>query len=377
MSDDELGPPQRRTDPIHVEPIIGDAELFAWLEELFYASPSSGSFPERIELRVVKGRYLDVFGPRIDQRTFAPESSEEARKKLPPKTPGRSGKPTKEELVHLANSFSLQMRRDCDVQNKSVAYGLFAWHMARGDEPYSRLIRRMKPTGVYSREHDGGRAQDDDDDSNSATTKLLLGLLDSERRDKRWMSELMASTVSGALERADARLERVETMIDSSWAKQIEYMKSIEANLSNAVERQLKVDQQRWRQQKADWALDQAAGIATFLLPALAKKVAGAAPDAPNPAMQFLTSMSAEEGAVAFGSASEDRETVSGGIFSNAQWQSLLRVARSSEPDDATVSSLVDSLTGEQIAQAQALFAVERLMPVIQWLHARRATPGP
>ena len=142
-----------------VEPVVVDEDFFKWLERLFYEPPAESQFPERLEVRIVIGRQRK-YGPLLENIPFAPAgASAEAIKKG-----AGNGKPSKEKLVELSNRILHSIQRDCDETRKATVYGIFAWHFARGDEPYQQYLKRCEPKGRYSKTN-GVEYEDDEEKS--------------------------------------------------------------------------------------------------------------------------------------------------------------------------------------------------------------------
>jgi hypothetical protein len=133
------------------------------------------------------------------------------------------------------------------------------------------VLFKLVPSGTVAMNAD--RVLDDEEENGALSTKLLLGLLDSERRDKRWSIEAAMNLISGVVERQDERLERMEQIVDGGWQKQAELIRAIESMHSGAQERAMKVEWQKWKQSKMDWGFDTLKGLAEVMLPAALAKL--------------------------------------------------------------------------------------------------------
>lgn len=92
-----------------------------WLERQYLVDG-----PEKIVCRVLHKPNFETLGAMVEQVCF------------PPATP----KPTREDLVVLAERFVRAMQHDADAQRRTVVYGIFAYRFARDCEFSSRYLHR-------------------------------------------------------------------------------------------------------------------------------------------------------------------------------------------------------------------------------------------
>lgn len=347
-----------------LHPTPSSEQLMNFLDRVFH-----GDFemPQKLTLCAVTGRMGQQMGPMIREFSFKPDE-----------------RPTVEQRVELANLIVHIFQDDADALNKKCTYGVHAFHLGRSDRFYSRVLIRMAPSGMTTALQDERGIGADDEEGNAASSRLLMELLQSERRDKRYTLELALSAISGAMERDAERIERMEKIVDGAWAKQIEMMKATESMLSQAADRQARSTWEAFKREKVAMAIEKAIGITEMVVPQLlarraersavedaAAKVASAS----NPVGQFLLSVSEEQGARAFG-AILGPDRVAGGVFSADQFTMLGRIASEAEPDNALVTAFVASLTAQQIQQAQSIFSMDQLMPLLSWLQSRKSSNG-
>lgn len=345
---------QAAHEPPPNEPAPKDEALFLWLEGLFF---HDDAWPEKIEVRAVNLRSTkEVLGALITQRLLRANS-----------------KMDKASIVALSNELLHLMQRDADVQRKSMVYGIYAIHFSRNNNYYDRFLVRCEPTGLYSRE--GFPRVDDADDDDSPTVRLLKELLTDERRKSTVQLDMLLGVLSGALERSDERLERVEALVDGAWQKQAAMMQATENLISQSHARdekgawgQLQRDLARAGAQKA---LDVLGGIAAARL----APAAGAQPGTLNPLAAFIASITKEEGEAAFGGEPDEAGHVPGAVFSDDQFQLMMKIAKSSVIDDDDVAALRESIVArpELIAKAQEIFGLGRLVALVQWFKEREA----
>jgi hypothetical protein len=82
----------------------------------------------------------------------------------------------------------------------------------------------------------------DDEEGGVLSTKLMLQLLDQERRDKRWMMEQVATLFSGVTERDAARIERLEQSQDEVFERSVKYLAATEQMLNQADDRKARAE---------------------------------------------------------------------------------------------------------------------------------------
>ncbi len=181
-----------------------DEGLFGFLLECFHVTPHDAP-PGKVKDSV------DVMPDRVTLRVCV--LHEAGREDVGPLLFGKEWKatvapcPKAEELIALCNTLIAKAQHDCSQSGKRRVYTVQAFNVGKSAEAFARHLITMTPrsremTVVPDDEELGGGV---------LSTKLLLGLLSNSERNARWMAELAMNTVSGALERSDARLERVES----------------------------------------------------------------------------------------------------------------------------------------------------------------------
>lgn len=202
--------------------------LFQFLVDLFETG-----FPEKVILYAVYGPTGKRLGPQLKDHGFK----------------ANDAKPKTEALVVLTNTLVKLAQEDCDVLNVPTKYGVLAFDIARGPKAYARKLMALRPSGT-SQVLAEARGEDFDDDDGGEggmiSTKLMLELLASERRDKRWLHESHAHMVSGMFEmlsqRVESQDERLESMVEGIYDRSVKYITATEAALSLAQERTIKAD---------------------------------------------------------------------------------------------------------------------------------------
>lgn len=225
-----------------VEPIPKNQEFFEWLERLF-DGPSQ--FPEKIETRVVAGKEFERLGAMIKQIVF------------PPKAP----KPTKEQLVALSNELIFRMQQDCDIQRKSVVYGIHVAHLSRDPDFYERWLHRCYPSPLRS--HDGmPRPEEEPDARSMAEAQFPTQVLSHGER----MFQLYGGGFEGLMDRFDRVLERQEISIEKKDARIEKLSEMLERALSLEDERREKREWNQLKMQSIQKAIDLGLGLAPPLL---------------------------------------------------------------------------------------------------------------
>jgi hypothetical protein len=315
----------------------------------------TGNTPDRIVLAAARGRDGGRLGPAVHEISFGPKAL-----------------PTRERLVEMTNTLLAQAQTDCDALGRKQLYAVAAYDIARSDRAVARLLLSIAPSGMRSALQD---EREDDEEEENAKVKLLSSLLNDERRDKRYMLEQTLSVISGAMERDEARIERLESALDGAFKRQIEHMAATEAMLNQAADRKARADWAAWKQAKIDFAVEKGLAMAELFLPKLLAPGAPAASATANPVHVFLSSVTQEQGRVAFG---QDTATgVTGGVFSAHQFDLFVKLANASTPDLAIVGELSASLTPDQLTAAQQIFTLDQLMPLVSWLQRTQVQAQP
>lgn len=234
-----------------VEPVAKQQDFFEWFERLFEGETN---FPEKIEIRAVSGKNYERLGPMIKQIIF------------PPKPP----RPSREEMVRQTNELIFLMQRDCDIQRKSVVYGVHVAHFARDTDFYERWLERRYPSAVRAgegipRQHVGG--EDEDGEGLASHERFAALVLQHHER----LFALYGGGFEGLLDRMDRVLERQDSRI----AKQDDRIEK----LTDVVERAMSLEEDR--REKREWnklkreSLDKAVGLALSLAPPIIGGIAG------------------------------------------------------------------------------------------------------
>lgn len=351
------GPTDRETAT--TTPTPKDNEFFEWLMALFFGD---NNFPEKIEVRPMRGRDFATRGPLILLRTWGP----------------RDPKPTPEIVTKISNEILFAIQRDCDIQGKPrVIYGILAIHFAKDDEPYTRYLLPRKPMGVYTAKGEGiDRRDDEDEDELDPKKKFASQILDHGER----MFEKYLGGFEGLLDRMDRVLERQEASIER---KDIRIEK-----LTDMLEKALSLEEERaqrraWEAVKikgVEKALDVGMAIAPPLIAGFLGK-----PEAGEVVVLATFFKTVDEGGkmtqaaaeAAFGVADEKGRLVKPGVLSEAQVDILIGVSRGSMPPD-TLNRLLPkelggdvSLTMEQVGKLDTIFEPEHLAPVKMAFQAR------
>lgn len=324
-------------------------ELFEFLDGLWLERGREEGWPQRVVLHSIRNAGATL-GPQIREVNFSYKS-----------------RPDKEALVELSNMLLRLAQLEADSLAKPQVFAVVAYDDARGDHYYARCVLRLRPSGINAAVYDERGAAEDEEEGRA---KLLERLLEEERRHSRWALEMAMNVASGALENSNARIDRMEQIVDGSWKRQTEMMKATEEMLNQAADRKAKTEWARWKQEKITLGLDKAFALAEHLLPALAAKHLASVVMEPNPVRTFLETLNEEEGTIAFGKI-VDGQRVAPGFFSVAQGDLFLAIAKSAKVEDAQVMELVSSITPEQMESCKRLFGIERLLPLVSWFQSR------
>lgn len=201
--------------PVPVAPKIEGLLIF--LVDLF-----EDGFPNKVALHAVFGPTGKRRGPLIKDFSFK-----------------ASEKPNHEDLIELSNLMVQLAQEECEVFGKSTNFGVFAYDLLRNSEHYQRKLFNLKPQGTSQAlaEERGETVYEDEDNGGSMSTKLLLSILEGERRDKRWMMEMLANVVTGSQQRDAERIAALEEQADGIYDRSTKYISATEQMLNQAEDR--------------------------------------------------------------------------------------------------------------------------------------------
>lgn len=337
-----------REPALQVTPTASNEAFTSWLVERF----SEDERASRVQ--VIQVGVGNRHGEVVYTHDLKPDTSDGKKGAA-----AAQAKLSREKLVELSNKMLSAAQLDCDALRKPSLYAAIASDPRMGSEPYSRFLLRLAPKNAYVSV--AGIAGDDED--GTLPTKLLLTLLESERRDKRWLSELMANTISGALERDSARIEKMESILDGRLEKETKFIEATEEALSRAAE----------RKQKAEWAAIKTAAIRDGvemikgLLPATVAALSDGKSGVQPAVEQFMRSLTRQQ---VFALVGADTLTApTGGVLTVQQAHVLRRV---DEGDIGAVRELFASLSSEQFDQLRRLLTQEQLLVIGQVADALR-----
>ena len=334
-------------DKTLVEPVPKSQAILDWLEQLF---DGSGSFPEKIECRVVRGRDFATLGVMVKQIVY------------PPKTP----KPSREELVSLSNQLVYVMQRDADIQRKSVVYGIFAYHFSRDPEFYDRHLHRCNNSPL----HAGDGVPRPDEDEHEARPAIAEQFAVQAMGHQERMFALYGGGFEGMMDRFDRMLERYDQRVEKVEGRNEKLSDMLERALSMEEDRREKREWQQLKIRSAEKGLDFALGI----LPPLLNQISGKQLVATNDSMEAVTlrklfikvqdggQLKEEEAIAAFGS--DDGKP---GALSMAQTKVLWDVGHCKQPVDVIDQLLPGGpleIRQEQLMALVNIFGMERLMPI-------------
>lgn len=355
----------------NVDPVMPRRQdLFDFLEQLFYIGDGV-NYPEHIDVRIVKGKYGEVFGPQIMTRGFAPlKADEETLKKMP----GRlRALPTKEELVYLTNAIVAKTQETCDQLRQPIRFGVDAYSLHRSEEPYERFLIRGKPSGRHSAEGEEG----DDDADLAPRDRFVIQTLHQNKE----MFGLTAGAWESFMDRDDRLIKR---LLDRN-----EHLEKILETKNDQLERALSAQEDReqrreWNKMKvksAEKALELGFQLAPpFLSSLTGRQIGGAQKSLESITLEnFFKTLTPEQVSIIFGDEDEaTKKIIKEGILTYAQGQILYGVASCQLP----VNRLDDLLPGgasvitqEQFVglQAKSGLQVEQYAPLGVLFQSRQA----
>ncbi len=349
-------PPTDR-DRTTIEPVPANEELYRWLSGLFFGSDQ---FPERIEVRVVRGRDFATMGPKVHEVQCGKWKN----------------KPTEPELVRMSNEFVHRMQRDCDISRKSVVYHVAAMHFERGSEPYDRWLYRCNPGATFRNGENGENEEDEDASMEKRFSVQTLKHLES-------MSEIQRSALEGMFEQLGRQLERLGRENDNLRARNEKLHDMLERSQSLEAERKERAEWMRLRREGVEKVFEVVGNVGLPMLQsAFAKKTpaqpaippSGTGPRTLPPevtALQGLLRLKSEGGSAveaeidaAFGSYTPDG-AYTPGVLSLPQAQIIWQVALEQlavECIDPLLPGGPLEITQEQFMGLVKVFGMERLL---------------
>lgn len=328
--DRQRGPSQR--DKAFITPTPGDEALAKFLIDLW-----ENGHPERIVLAIIYGS-VGMRMKSIDERAYKANAPH----------------PGPEALTSLANDLVRKAQGECDVFNKPTRFAVLAYDSARGASYYARQVLSMQPSGMMPSIDEvasGGYGDEDD-----PRIKLLERQLEGERKDKRWMMEMFSNTMTGVMERDDARMERMEQMLDQTWEKQTKYMAATEQMLNQAQERK---ESAAWAEMKREVVVQAWTSVKGFLPGIVAYATKGQA-GVVEGLKTFIDSLTQEQGQAIFGRYDEKGQYIDGGFLTREQVD-LFRAIIDGKTDSSRVPEFISSLTPDQFNAAQQVLSPSQI----------------
>lgn len=325
----------RQAAPINPEP--HNASVFEFLVSLF-----ESGFPEKITLAACYGPAGMRLGPTVREIQFK----------------ANEDKPNSEALVTMTNLILRLAQEDCDVLGKSTSrYAVLAWDLARSPSPYGRKVFVLHPSGTSQMlEEQRGNPVLDDEENGVLPTKLMLSLLDQERKDKRWLMETVANLVSGVTERDSARIERLEQAHDSVFERSVKYIAATEQMLNQAEDRKRLAKAAEFRQKMMEEGWEWIKGFGPAIQTYLSKGKHGIVEGLEG----FVKSLGPELEAALLGEW-KDGECIKRGILDPEQVQFIAGIL-DRKIDPKRLPEMANTLRPEQMVEAQQLLGEQRIM---------------
>lgn len=332
----------RSTAPIAPEP--KNESLFRFLIDLFETG-----FPEKLVLCACYGPAGKRLGPQVREIVFKPNE-----------------KPKNEELVTISNLLLALAQEDCDVIGKPTRYVVLAYDLMRSDVYYSRKMIGAYPSGgqMTAEDRDG---EGDDEEGGVMSTKLVMQLLDSERKDKRWLMEHHANVVTGVVEHLSSRLTALEKQQNDMFDRSLKYMAATEEMLDRSQERKVKAE----RAQMVNEAVRDGLGMLKSLVPGI-NAYLSKGKTIPDDLKAFIQSLADDVKTALFGKW-DNGALVEKGILDVEQINLLIGVAeRQVEP--ARLAEFAASLRPEQMAQASSVLTPNQIQALVAMAKAASDT---
>ncbi len=333
-------------------------DLFEFLEGLF---DGASEFPEKVEVRVVRGKDFATMGPSVKQYPY----------------PAGSTKPTREKLVGMSNEILNGCQRMTDVHRKRTVFHVAAIHFSRDPAPYTRFLLDCMPGATYKNGENGEIESDDDGEATPQNQMLAQVLLHG-----REMFSMFGGAFEGLLDRMDRMQERVMKQNDSLDARN--------QNLANMLENAL--DRREEREERKMWLgvktrlAEKGADLAIAMAPAMLNQFVGGGkqvvpaetPEALVLKEFFKTTdeggkLTKEQADAAFGIWDSGRQNTAG-VLKEEQVAILYGVAHGQKPVvelDMLMPGGSCAITVEQVMSLNSIFSMEQIAPIMMTFQAR------
>ena len=339
---DRSNPREPRTQ---VVPIAERPDLFEFLEGIF----GNEKYPEKIELRQMKGRGFAQKGPIV---------------KLWPYKPSQP-KPTREQLVAQSNECLSLSQSDCDGIGRPQVYGVLAYHFATADDYFGRKLIPMRPKSVASKDEDDEFDDDDLPSEKIAKKQLVADML----LHYRFMFDKTLLHYQSSIERLQHQIERRDEKLDQAWDRIIVNMEKMETLLDRKQERDFALRREEMKLGVIQEGVELVKGFLPPILSAVMPEKVAASAEALT-VRQFLESVTPEQGTKAFGY-DEAAKDFRGGIFTADQGRALLQIAMGQSTSEQ-IDGLISSIAPEQMVAAQQIFGPQQLGPLITMVVVRQ-----
>lgn len=321
------------------------------------------NFPEKISLCLVSGRGCKTVEREIKKVDYKPNSAQ----------------PTHEALVSMSNLFLKLSQDDCDAMGKPARYAAVVWNTLKSDKPigWKLWLKKPDPDAVTESSDDGGGYGGDDDfDDDSGRKKdkfagdKLLARFDVMAKDHQWHQSQYAVSTGQMFALQQKLIEQLSAQNSLFMKQHLDYVAASEAALSQANQRRLDEAFNEMKILAAKEGIDLVKGLLPLAINRLTGKETIPTKDSPESRVvkAFIDSITTEEAPTAFGVYDEaGQNLVKTGIFTPRQTYILMGVAKT-EISAANLEELFvgeNAITPEQMMQAQNLFGMSRLMPIV------------
>lgn len=360
MSDDKKDPKALKGDvraKSLVDPTPKNEDFCNWLESLF---DGPTGFPEKIDTRVVTGKHGERLGPMIKQIIFPPTTE----------------KPKKEDIVNLSNQLLHMVQRDCDMQRRSVVYGVHVVHFSREVDYYERYLIRCSPKGVHAADgppRGGADGEYEDGEGMPMHERFSAQALGHHER----MFSLYGGAFEGIVDRLDRIIERQDRRIETQDATIAKQNETMERALSLQAERE---ERREWNKLKIESAT-KAVNTLVSVGPPLLNQIWGKSVIPTSETMETITlknffklegqggTLTKDQIDAAFGVYDEKppHALLTPGILSELQSQLLHNVAHCQAPVDDIDRLLFGGdleVSREQFMALAQVFSSEQMMPL-------------
>lgn len=225
---------ERETKKGPISPVNED--LFLFLDGLF---SGEGEFPEKIEVRTVKGRNKDQYGVQVKQYIYKNTNAP---------------KPSREKIVMMTNEIVHRCKIHTDVAQRESNFIVGAMHHARSDDFYEIMELTLMPSKKWRRGERGDLDPEEPEDFANHYNKAFLGHITQ-------MFGLFGAAFEGLVDRSDRQAAAASADAEKMRGRYIEMLEMNLRLMQASDDRQERIERSKMWRENVGKGLDLAWGL--------------------------------------------------------------------------------------------------------------------